>query len=164
MSATLRPAHRADTERIRAIYNHAVAHSTATFDTVPKTAAEMQAWFDAHGARHPITVALDDNGSVVGYASLNAWSDRCSYETTTELSVYVDDRAQGRGLGRALMTDVIERGRAAGVHTVLSRIADGSEASAHLHRALGFEELGTMREVGRKFDRWLDVTLWQKML
>jgi L-amino acid N-acyltransferase len=97
----IRPAALPDLPAITAIYNHAILHTTATFDTEPKTDAEQMAWFKAHGERHPSLVATVD-GQVVGWASLSAWSDRCAYSDTAEVSTYVDADYRGRGIGNAL--------------------------------------------------------------
>lgn len=149
-----------DLAAITAIYNDAVLKTTATFDLAPRTEAEQIAWFREHGPRRPILVA-QDQGRVVGWASLSAWSGRCAYADTAELSVYVAEGARGRGIGRRLVESILEAGRRAGLHTVISRIAGESEASVRLHEKLGFQKIGVMREVGRKFGRLVDVRLYQ---
>jgi phosphinothricin acetyltransferase len=151
-----------DAPALAAIYNHAVLETTATFDTEPKDAAERTRWLAAHDAAHPVTVAEVD-GRVVGWASLTRWSDRCAYDSTAETSFYVEPASQGRGIGRALLADLVERGRAAGLHALLARITTESQPSIRLHRALGFEPVGTMRQVGRKFGRLLDVEVMQRL-
>ncbi|MFO0962495.1 MAG: GNAT family N-acetyltransferase [Phycisphaerales bacterium] len=162
-AARIRLARPEDAPALAAIYNHAVLETTATFDTEPKDAAERQRWLAAHDAAHPVTVAEVD-GRVVGWASLTRWSDRCAYDSTAETSFYVEPASQGRGIGRALLTDLVARARAAGLHALLARITVGSEASVRLHRALGFQPVGTLREVGRKFGKLLDVEMLQLVL
>ncbi|HHV54970.1 MAG TPA: N-acetyltransferase [Firmicutes bacterium] len=159
----IRPAERADIEAIREIYNDAILNTTATFDSSAKTRAEMERWFEEHDDRHPILVAVVDD-RVVGWASLSRWSDRCAYDGTVELSVYVDRAYRGRGVGRSLMTAILQAGRDLGFHTVISRIEGGNSVSLHLHAALGFNLVGVMKEVGYKFGRWLDVAIMQLML
>ncbi len=159
----LRRAVPADLPAITAIYNHAVVHTTATFDTTEKTLAEQEAWLAHHGDRHPVFVH-EEAGEVLGWASLSPWSDRCAYAGSAEVSVYVDHRHRGRGLGRVLVEALIAEARAIGLHTLLSRIAEGSDASVHLHERLGFRRVGTLREVGRKFGRWLGVYEYQLLL
>jgi L-amino acid N-acyltransferase len=161
---TIRPAVRADAAEMAAIYNQAVMHSTATFDTEPETAAARELWLEEHTAPpHPVLVAERD-GHVVGWASLSRHSTRCAYEATAEASAYVDESETGRGLGTALSEALLEAGRAGGVHAVLSRICTENTVSLAMARKLGFFEIGVMREVGVKFGRSLDVMWLEKLL
>lgn len=158
---TIRDARAGDLPGIFEIYHEQVMHGTATFDTEPKDTAAQGAWFSAHAReRYPILVAEED-GRVVGWARLYPWSDRCAYARSAENSVYVHKDARGRGVGRELMRALIARARGAGVCVLLARIAEGNPASVALHRAMGFEPIGTMRRVGEKFGRILDVELMQ---
>lgn len=160
----IRPAVREDAAAIAAIYNQAVVHSTATFDTAPESAEEREMWLLAHTApQHPVLVAERD-GEVVGWASLSRYSDRCAYEATVEVSAYIDENARGRGLGTALMEAVLAAGKQGGVHAVLSRICTENEASLKMAERLGFFEVGVMREVGVKFGRTLDVMMLERLL
>ncbi|WP_284640837.1 GNAT family N-acetyltransferase [Paenibacillus silviterrae] len=152
-----------DVPAILDIYNEAVLHTVATFDTVPRTLEQQLEWFGKHGAMYPVLVA-EQEGAVIGWASLNQYSDRLAYARTAELSLYIMEGQRGKGTGRALLGAVLEAGKAGGLHTVLSRIVEGNDTSIHLHRAFGFDLVGTMRQVGFKFDRLLDVVLMQKML
>ena len=151
-----------DLGAITQIFNDAIVKTVATFDTDPKTAEEQMMWFADHGPEYPILVA-DNNGLVVGWASLSRWSDRCGYSNTSEISLYVDEKHQGKGIGRKLLQAIVQEGQKAGLHTVIARIAEGSEASINLHKSVGFEHIGTMKEVGRKFGKRLDVHLLQKI-
>ncbi len=151
-----------DLPAITAIYNEAIQKTVATFDTAPKKEAEQKTWFQQHGAKNPIIVA-EASGKIVGWASLSMWSDRCAYSDTAEISLYVREEHQGKGIGRQLMKEVLDRGKKGGLHTVLARIAEGNATSVHLHEAMGFEHVGVMKEVGRKFGRLLDVHLMQKI-
>jgi phosphinothricin acetyltransferase len=161
---TIRPATEADLEAIRAIYNYYVAHSTCTYQIEPDTVEERLAWFRSRDlARHPITVAEAD-GEVIAWASLSRWNARAGYLRTAEASVYVHHERQRRGLGKALLLDLVERGRAGGLHAIIGGASSDQHASLALQLALGFEVIGTFREVGRKFDRWLDVTYTQLLL
>lgn len=159
MSKT-RKARKSDLKAITDIYNEAIETTTATFDTTPKTLKEQQAWFSSHGRRYPIMVA-EIEGEIVGWASLSQWSDRCAYSDTAEISLYVRAEHQGKGIGRRLMTGIIEAGGAAGLHAVIARISEGNPASIHLHESAGFSRVGVMREVGRKFGKLLDVHMYQ---
>jgi phosphinothricin acetyltransferase len=158
----IRPATLADLTAITEIYNEAILTTTGTFDTEPKTVIERQAWFEAHGPRQPILVA-EWQGQIVGWASLSKWSDRLAYADTAEISLYVYAIYRGQGIGKKLMTAIVEAGQQAGLHTVIARIASGNEASIRLHQLGGFVEIGVMREVGRKFDQLLDIHLMQKI-
>jgi L-amino acid N-acyltransferase YncA len=151
-----------DLPGITAIYNEAIVETVATFDTEPKTQDEQKAWFMDHGKRNPIIVA-DDSGVIAGWAALSKWSDRCAYSDAAEISLYVRKNYQGQGIGRKLMKAVLNKGRKAGLHTVLARIAEGNEISVHLHQAMGFQLIGVMKEVGQKFGRLIDVYLMQKL-
>jgi len=163
MPARIRAAIPEDVPAIAAIYNHAVAQSTATFDTQEKSAPEMQQWFESHGKRHPVLVA-ETEGSVRGWAALSPWSDRAAYADTAENSVYVHESARGRGIGKALLAALIEAARKQVLHSIIARVAEGNPASDSLHLAAGFTPVGTMREVGRKFGKWIDVRIYQLML
>lgn len=151
-----------DIEEITRIYNEAILITVATFDTTPKNIIEQKNWFQEHGKRYPIIVA-QENERIAGWASLSEWSDRCAYSETVEISLYVESASQGRGIGKALMNSIMEVGEKAGFHTVIARIADGNEVSVHIHEQAGFDHIGVMREVGRKFDRVIDVYLMQKI-
>jgi phosphinothricin acetyltransferase len=159
---TIRRAIPGDLESITEIYNEAILTTVATFDTQPKTDEEQASWFASHGTRYPILVA-EDKGRVVGWASLSMWSDRCAYADTAENSVYVKEEHRGKGIGRKLLEALMKEGEAAGLHTVIARIAGGNEVSIRLHESFGFEHIGVMKEVGRKFGRLIDVYMMQKI-
>jgi phosphinothricin acetyltransferase len=161
---TLRLVERRDAEAIRAIYNVEVAESTVTFDMVPRTIDEQVAWIDEHSGGHPAVVAVDADGTVVGFGSLSTWRDRPAYSGSVEDSVYVHRDHRGRGIGRLLLEELVRLGADHGFHTVLARIVGGHEASIALHAACGFETVGVEREVGRKFKQWLDVVVMQRLL
>jgi phosphinothricin acetyltransferase len=160
---SIRAARLADLPAITEIYNEAIRTTTATFDIDAKTDAEQRGWFEAHGPRHPILVAEVD-GKVVGWASLSQWSDRRAYDETAETSSYVQQGYRGRGIGRKLMEAIVAEGRRLGFHSLIARIAEGSDASMHLSESLGFRLVGVLNEVGRKFGRLLDVYIYQKVL
>jgi L-amino acid N-acyltransferase len=162
-SCTIRTARLDDLDAITEIYNHAILHTTATFDTKPKTPPEQIEWFRSHDARHPILVAEID-GQVVGWASLSAWSGRCAYADTAETSFYVKAEYRGKGIGTRLKESIIEEARRLKFHSLIARVAQGSDASMHLNERFGFVAVGVLKEVGRKFDRLLDVLIFQKML
>ncbi len=162
----LRPATVDDAADLLRIYNHEVEHSVVTFDLVPRTLGEQRNWIADRSGAHAVIVAelLDGEPGVVGFAALSPYRDRPAYATTAETSVYVDAAARGRGVGRALLDQLVETARAHGFHALIARIVGGHEASIALHTAAGFEVVGHEREVGRKFGRWLDVTLVELLL
>lgn len=160
---TLRLATSEDLAAINAIYNHYVLHSTATYQTEPSSESERAAWFAAHGARHPVTVAELD-GRVVGWGSLSSFHPRAAFARTVEDSVYIHRDYHRRGVGRALLEDLLARARALQHHAVIAAISADQEPSIALHQTFGFIESGRLREVGHKFGRWLDVVYLQLAL
>ena len=159
----LRAAREVDAEAMRAIYNVEVLHSTVTFDLVPRTLEEQRAWLAAHDGVYPAIVAVEGD-TVVGFASLSSYRPRPAYSTTAEDSVYVAGDQRGRGIGKALLVEVVRLAAAHGFHAVVGRIVGDHDASIALHRACGFELVGVEREIGRKFGRWLDVAIMQLLL
>jgi phosphinothricin acetyltransferase len=152
-----------DAEAIRAIYNLEVTTSTVTFDLVPRSLEEQRAWqAERSGARTVLVAEID--GEVAGFGSLSQWRDRPAYSTTVEDSIYIHRDRQGAGVGTALLTELVAIATAHGFHACMARIVGGHEASIALHRRCGFELVGTEREVGRKFNRWLDVVIMERML
>ncbi|RPI07067.1 MAG: N-acetyltransferase family protein [Ignavibacteriae bacterium] len=162
-SCMIRKAGLSDVEAIKEIYNDAILTTTATFDTEPKSTEDRRRWFESHDARHPVWIAELD-GKVAGWASLSEWSDRPAYNGTGESSVYVRPEFHGRKIGTALMQTMIDEARRLQYQTIIARIAGESEVSLMLHKKLGFVRIGTMKEVGRKFGKLLDVHILQKML
>lgn len=160
----IRPAEASDAEALMAIYNPVVQTSTATFDLVPRTLEQQLDWLaDRSGAR-VVLVAEAEDRSVAGYAAISPYRERAAYSTTVEDSVYVHPDHQGRGVGRLLLEAMVDTARAHGFHAMMARIVADHEASIALHAVCGFEIVGHEREVGRKFGRWLDVTLMERLL
>jgi L-amino acid N-acyltransferase len=122
----------------------------------------MKTWFKKHDQKHPLIVA-ELNGLVIGWASLSEWSDRCAYSETAEISLYVKKEYQGIGIGRNLLQKIMQEGQKTGLHTVVARIAEGNERSIDLFKSERFENIGVMKEVGKKFGKRLDVYLMQKI-
>jgi phosphinothricin acetyltransferase len=162
-SAEIRLATVPDADAIREIYNLEVSGSTVTFDMVPRTLEAQEEWLREHAGAHPAIVATED-GVVVAFGSLAPYRPRPAYATTVEDSVYVRRDRQGLGYGRALLTELLRLATLHGFHSVMGRIVDGHEASIALHQKCGFEMIGVEREVGRKFGRWLDVVVMQRLL
>jgi phosphinothricin acetyltransferase len=159
----LRRATEADSEAIRIIYNNEVLTSTATLDLVPRSEADQERWMRGHAGVYAALVAVYD-GEVAGFASLSAYRPRPGYATAVEDSVYVAEAFRGRGVGRLLLLGAVEAARSHGFHSVVGRIVTEQDASIALHKVCGFEIVGVEKEIGRKFGRWLDVALAQRML
>lgn len=166
-SVRLRPATPDDAEGIRTIYNHEVANTTATFDLVPRSLHDQRKWLvERSGAFGAIVAVVDDADGerVAGFASLSPYKERAAYRTTVEDSVYVDRAHGGLGIGTLLLDEVLAIARTSGFHSVMARIEATGDASRRLHAKCGFELVGIEREVGRKFNRWLDVAVMQCLL
>ena len=146
-----------------AIYNVEVQNHTSTFDLVPRTLEDQRRWIaERSGAFAAVVATIDDE--VVGFASLSPYKERAAYRTTVEDSVYVSRDHPRLGIGRLLMQHVIGIAAESGFHSIMARIEATGTASRALHEACGFELIGVEREVGRKFNRWLDVAVLQLML
>jgi phosphinothricin acetyltransferase len=152
-----------DAESMRVIYNYEVENTTATFDLVTRSLADQQEWLAERSGAFAAVVAVDD-GEVLGFASLSPYKERAAYRTTVEDSVYVRRDRQGKGIGKALLSEMVDVARRHGFHSVMARIEATGEASVALHRSCGFELVGIEREVGRKFNRWLDIALMQRLV
>ncbi|MGK2930436.1 MAG: N-acetyltransferase family protein [Acidimicrobiales bacterium] len=152
-----------DAEATAAIYNEEVTSSTVTFDLVTRSVQEQAEWLSARAGALEVVVA-DVNGEIAGFASLSPFRDRPAYRTTVEDSLYVHRDHRGAGVGRALLGEIVHVAEARGFHSVIGRIVGGHDASIRLHTAAGFAHVGVEREVGRKFGRWLDVVVMQKLL
>lgn len=150
-----------DAEAIRAIYNVEVETSTVTFDLRARTLAEQRAWIGRRSGVHTVIVAVSDDQAVIGFGSLSPYKDRPAYSTSVEDSVYVHREHQGSGVGQALLAELVIRAEQHGFHSVVARIVGGHDASITLHTRAGFAVVGHEREIGRKFNQWLDVVTMQ---
>ena len=163
---TVRDAAATDLPSVREIYNHYVMNSTVTFDEVPMTLAAMRKKFEkVTKLGMPFIVAASPSGQLLGYAHVYPWKDKAAYRFTVENSIYLGPASTGKGLGTALLKELIDRSRAAGIKEIIAVIADrGAESSVQMHKNFGFTEIGHMGRVGFKFDRWLGTVLMQKSL
>ncbi len=157
---TIRSATEKDLPAILDIYNEAVRNTTATFDTSERTFEQQLEWFRKHKANHPILIA-EENNIIIGWASLSPWSDRCAYETTVEVSVYVHHEHRGKKVGSQLLEVITLEGGRVKNHTVISRITSENKSSIHIHEKIGYRHVGTLKEVGIKFGKLLDVEMMQ---
>ena len=151
-----------DLKGITEIYNDAILNTVATFDIEPKTIQKQKKWFKEHDKKNPIIIA-EINKEIVGFASLSDYSTRCAYSDTAEISVYVKETYQGKGIGKKLIKKIVDAGRKAGLHVLISRISDGNKKSIHLHEIVGFKHVGIYKEIGYKFGKRLDVFLMEKI-
>jgi len=153
-----------DLPGILAIYNEVIAHSTAVYQEEPVSLENRRAWLQARAAQgFPVLAARDPTG-VVGFASFGEFRQWPCYRNTVEHSVHVRADCRGRGIGRSLVEALLERGRATGKHVMVAAVDADNAVSLRLHRSLGFVPVAHFREVGRKFDRWLDLVFLQRLL
>ena len=161
----IRDADERDIAGITAIYNDAVAHTTAIWNATQVDAANRLSWLtDRRRTGYPVLVAVDASGGVLGYASFGDWRAFEGYRYTVEHSVYVRADQRGAGIGCALMLALIGRARRLGKHVMVGALESGNLASIRLHEKLGFEQVGHLKQVGTKFGKWLDLTLLQLTL
>jgi Sortase and related acyltransferases len=161
-----------DAAEIMRIYNAEVTGSLVTFDMVARSLHEQRAWIASHKGAYPAIVAFESPDSdrvdgptpLVGFAALSPYRERPAYSTTVEDSVYVDKTWRGRGVGKLLLSELIKLATAHGFHAIIARTVKENEGSIALHMSCGFEIVGTEIQVGRKFGRWLDVVVLQKLL
>lgn len=160
----IRDATEADLPAILAILNQAIRETTAIWHTAETTLEARRAWLhERQGRGLPVLVAVS-GGEVLGFASFGDFRPFAGFALTAEHSLYVAPAAQGRGLGKALLTALLVRAEALGLHVLVAAIEAANAPSIALHRAMGFEEAGVLRQVGRKFDRWLDLLFMQRIL
>ena len=158
----IRPATGDDAGAMAAIYNDAVATSTATFDIEPQTVAQRRRWLAADSTRLCLVAELDRR--IVGWSALVRWSDRAGYDHTAEAAIYVAAGRRRAGVGRALLEAVLSGAPALDLHVVIAQICAENEPGLALAAGLGFVQIGTLREVGLKFGRRLDVTICERLV
>lgn len=163
MITSIRQAESQDLGTIREIYNWAILNTTSTFDTIPRTPSQMEEWLEKHHTL-PAFVAVSESDKVVGWACLSPWSDRCAYAKSAEVSLYVDSKFHRKGIGQKLLQRLVEAAQRLQLHTLLSRVSQESEGSIALHKQNHFELVGHLKEVGEKFDRKIDVLIYQYLL
>lgn len=152
-------------EAILAIFNDAIANSTALYEYKPRTMETMKAWFATKEAnRFPVIGAVDEHGALMGFASYGTFRAFPANKYTVEHSVYVEKSHRGKGVSVALLQAVIEEAREANLHTLIGGIDAANDVSIALHKKMGFEHAGTIRHAAFKFGRWLDLAFYQLML
>ncbi|MCR4436506.1 MAG: N-acetyltransferase family protein [Clostridiales bacterium] len=163
MEMIIRDGELSDLEQLTAIYNWAVENTTATFDLAKQSTASRLEWFNQHTGVHPLIVAELD-GKAVGYCTLSKFREKEAYIKTVEISVYIHPSYQRRGIGTALVEEMIQRGKKLGHHVIIAGITAGNDISVKLHQKFGFELCGHMKEVGKKFGKWQDVLFYQLII
>ena len=153
-----------DLPQILAIYNDVIINTTAVYDYQPHTLSMRQGWFNTKKEQgFPVFVA-EENGSVLGLSSIGPFRAWAAYQYSVENSIYVASAARGRGIGKMLIPPIIDAARQLKMHTIIAGIDAGNEASIQLHRYFGFEEVAHFKQVGWKFDRWLDLKFLQLII
>lgn len=164
MQTNIRLAEAKDLPAILEIVNYNILNSTAVYDYDPKSLSEMQTWFEEkQQANWPVFVAELD-GEITGYASYGPFRFKQGYRFTIEHSVYVNNKHNGKGIGKLLLTELITLAKAKNYHTMIGGIDADNKGSIEFHKKFGFTETGTIKESGFKFGRWLDLTFMQLIL
>jgi L-amino acid N-acyltransferase len=145
------------------IYNDAVRNLTATFDLEEHSLEQRKVWFQQHGGKFPLIVAILED-QVVGYCCLSSYRDKPAYAKSTELSIYISEKFRGNGIGTSLMKEIIERAKELEYHTMIGGITSGNEVSVKLHEKFNFAFVGRFQEVGYKFGEWQHVDFYQLIL
>ena len=159
----IRLAKQKDAETIREIYNHEVRNSTATFDLVERTTEEQEEWLTERSGAFSVLVAEMSN-KILGFASLSPYKSRAAYRTTVEDSIYINEEFRNQGIAGVLLFHLLEVAKSSGFHAVIARIGGANEASIALHQRFDFEIVGTEKEIGRKFGKWQDVVVMQRII
>ncbi len=161
----LRDATYADLPEINDIYNHAVLNTAATYDEVPQTLQERLHWYEYHLANgYPVVVVTDARNRVLGWGSLSAFHPMPGYRNTVENSIYISERAQGKGFGKMILHKLIECAKEKGYHAMIALIDSENTISVHMHDNAGFSEVGRLKEVGWKQGAWRDVVYMELLL
>jgi phosphinothricin acetyltransferase len=160
-----RPGAIRDLDALTRIYNHYVENTHVTFDLAPFTVEERREWFGHYGPSGPHRLLVAERaGAVLGYATSGQFRDKAAYNPSVETTVYCAPDSAGQGIGTALYAALFAALREEDVHMAYAGVALPNEGSLALHRRFGFTEIGTFREVGRKFDKWWDVTWMERMV
>lgn len=148
---------------IRNIYNYEILNGWATFDLEPRSLEDRLQWFREMQPLHGVIVA-EDEGAVIGWGCLRPFHERAAYRFTAQNSVFIHQDCRGRGIGKLILARLIEQAKENGFHSIMAGISQDNPGSDRLHQSFGFQLVGTEREVGYKFERWMDVNWYQLML
>lgn len=161
----LRAATHDDLPAILELYNEILLNSTAIFQTEPRTLTERAEWLESRRAKgYPVLVAVDNDGQLFGFSSFGEWRSAAGYRHTVEHTVHVSSSARKQGVGTALLQALFPIARGLGMHTMIGAVEASNTGSLRFHERLGFTQVAHFREVGRKFDLWLDLIFVQRIL
>ncbi len=147
------------------IFNDAIVNSTALYDYKPRTLETMHAWFDLKDkTKQPVIGVESESGELMGFATYGVFRDKPAYKYSVEHSVYVTSQYRGKGVGRFLLKEIIELAKQNGIHMMIGAIDASNLVSVNLHKSLGFEHCGTIKQTGFKFGKWLDLDFYQLIL
>jgi phosphinothricin acetyltransferase len=160
----IRTAKEDDLPRLLEIYNDIIINTTAVYDYEPHTIEMRKQWWETKKSLgFPVFVA-EDEGHISGFSSIGPFRAWAAYKYSVENSVYVASDARGKGIGKLLIPPLLDASKSLGMHTVIAGIDATNEASIKLHKRFGFEEVAHFKQVGWKFERWLDLTFLQLMI
>lgn len=163
-TSSVRLAIESDLPAINEIYNDYVLHSTCTYQLEPETMADRLAWFREHSPeKYPVTV-VEFDGQIIGWGALSKFRPRAALAPTVEATVYIIEKMHRRGLGRMILSDLIERARRANFHSMIGSVSAEQSASVALQESMGFRRVAHLVEIGNKFGKWLDLLYMQLML
>ncbi len=159
----IRPITKSDIEQVTDIYNYYILNTIITFEITPIDTVEMQTRIDKVTRKYPWLV-YEEDGEIKGYAYATEWKSREAYINTTESTIYLKKGSEGMGIGSLLYIELISNLKRNGIHTILGGICQPNDASIALHEKLSFEKVAHFKELGYKFDKWVDVAYWQLRL
>lgn len=164
MAYQTRSADASDAAAIARIYNQGIEDRVATLETRLRTDDEMQAWLLERDEKHKVLVAEDESGTAYGWASLNVFNGRCCYSGVTDISIYIERGMRGKGLGKLLLSALVEEAKVQGFHKLVLSAFKTNEAGLRLYKSVGFREVGTYVNHGILDGKWMDVTIMEKLL
>ncbi|MBC8015993.1 MAG: N-acetyltransferase [Sporomusaceae bacterium] len=153
-----------DIRQITEIYNEGILDRIATLESNPKTVEEMERWFSSRSERHKVIVAEDGEGKITGWASLNVFNVRESYQGVSDLSIYIRREERGKGLGKHLLVALIEIAKQGGFHKLVLSTFAFNVAGQRLYESVGFTKVGTYMKQGMLDGKWIDMTIMEKLL
>ena len=146
-----------DVKAMTDIYNYHIQNTTVVFETAPFSEEKMHGMIAEIALNYPVIIAESDDGETIGYAYIHSWKSKPAYKTTAESTLYVREDMKGKGVGKKLLDELIDRSRATGIHALVACITADNSESIRFHLRNGFKKVSHFSEVGRKFDRWLDI-------
>ena len=164
MDISIRAAAERDVQRILEIINYEIEHSTVVYDYEPRTYAQQLQWFQKKQADQMPVIVAEELNQILGFATYGIFRPWDAYQYSVEHSIYIDKSARSKGIGKLLMTELIQLAKSGGYHTMIAGVDGSNEGSFEFHKRFGFEEIGTFKQVGYKFDQWLDLRFLQLFL